>query len=81
MDTQEAKKFVREMKELSLEQTAIEVRKGNKFWCNKNSCFVHSGVCLSRQTKRKEGCVRCAQGRMVRKTLEQKAKRRPGIEL
>lgn len=40
------------------------------FWCSRNSNRINVNVCFHRQKMREEGCVRCKQGREVKKLLD-----------
>jgi hypothetical protein len=37
------------------------------FFCTKDNAFLETVVCLARQKNRREGCVRCKQGSIIRK--------------
>ena len=71
MNTKERKVEKRKAKEFSFEKTAREVSARDKFWCNRNGQFMYTKACINRQDKSVEGCVSCAQGSIVRKTLVQ----------
>ena len=72
MNTKELKAEKRKARKLSLEQTVREVSAKDKFWCNRNSQFIHVIVCINRQDKARKGCVSCAQGSIVRGTFSQR---------
>ena len=82
-NTKENKKEVKEAKEFSLFVTEQELEEGKRFWCNREDCWLLPVQCTNRQDTKEEGCVRCAQGNVVR-TFDPMARadsNRPDIEL
>ena len=40
------------------------------FWCIKSNAWLDFRVCLNRQEKEVEGCVRCKQGKHIKEILD-----------
>lgn len=40
------------------------------FFCIRDSNFIMTEVCLSRQESEKEGCMRCRQGRLIKSFIK-----------
>ena len=72
MDTKERKAMKRKKKKISLEMTVRVVARRQFFWCNRDGNFMYITACINRQDLRKEGCMSCAQGRVVREAYMQK---------
>ena len=46
--------------------TTKYVKEKGKLFCARRLQWVHDFVCISRQDKREDGCIRCKQGELVR---------------
>jgi len=41
------------------------------FWCEKDCNQLNVSVCLARRMKRKDGCVRCKQGKIIETIIKE----------
>jgi len=58
--------------------TEEQIKARNMFWCCRNTERIHTEVCIHRQEDEKEGCIRCRQGKFVKKfTIEKLQALRP----
>ena len=70
MNAKEFKAKKRKDKKTLLDNTKEAIKVNNRFWCDRRSQFMNVEVCISRQDKGADGCVSCAQGKVVKQETE-----------
>ena len=58
--------------------TEEQIKTKDIFWCCRNMEYIHAKVCINRQEQETEGCIRCQQGKLVKRlTIEKLQSSRP----
>jgi hypothetical protein len=48
-----------------------EFTKVKIFYCDKDDNRLYMSVCVSRQNKNRRGCIKCKQGKIIRKIMDE----------
>ena len=58
--------------------TETQIKAKDMFWCCRNTERIYAKVCINRQEQETESCIRCQQGKLVKRlTIEKLQESRP----